>query len=480
MQLAKPEARLFIPLILLLAAPASRAVTLTVDTASDADAADGFCSFREAILAANSDSARNECPAGSGADRIVFALAFPTSVDLTADLPAITATVAIRGPGADQLAIDGQDVHRIFDFESGSGGAWYLLEDLSVQHGFSDTGLAPSGGGAYVGPGDHAVLSRVVFSENTAANGGGGVVVDSTLGLVASAEITDCTLIANVSLGAAGGGGLLVADGSIVTLSGSAIVDNRAAASTGTGGGILVQRGVLFASSSTVSGNAANESGGGVVVANGADGATLSLVDSTISDNLADADGNLLGDGGGLLSIYSTFSTLSLELRNSIVAGNHDGGVLVHPDLSLSPALAIAATGFNLIGVNEGAVAQFPAGSPNADANFVGTAAAPADPRLQPLALNGGLTLSHRPVLDPASLTIDHGACPGSAVDQRGGGDAVTHTRRVDSAPVPDHPASDGCDIGAIERGATAKAAAGIFADGFELGHALRWTAEAG
>jgi CSLREA domain-containing protein len=65
--------------------PAS-AVTLTVNTAVDADAGDGSCSLREAILAANTDTAYRECPAGAGADRIVFDLALPAAIDLSSDL----------------------------------------------------------------------------------------------------------------------------------------------------------------------------------------------------------------------------------------------------------------------------------------------------------------------------------------------------------------------------------------------------------
>ncbi len=451
----------------------TEATTITVTTDLDADAADGFCSLREAILAANDDLAHNECPAGSGADRIVFNLALPATVFLTASLPAVTETVAIRGPGADLLAIDGLGAFRPFNLSPIVAGAWYLVEDLSIQHGYSS-----QGGGVYVGFGGTAVLSRLVVAQNTAGNDGGGVTVESVSGLLAAAEIRDCTLIGNIALGAGGGGGLEVIDGSVVVVSDSAIVDNQALASGGNGAGIILQRGTLTVERSTVSGNAAYDSGGGLFInASGGD-ASLSLVDSTVYDNVADADLDLDGEGGGLFAATSTNQTLEIDLRNSIVAGNFDNGILLNPDLYFSGALLLTATGFNLIGANDGAAAYFPAGNPNANGDFVGTAASPIDPLLLPLALNNGITLNHRPILDAASPVIDHGACPGRAADQRGHGDVLTHARIVDNPTVPNQAASDACDIGAVERGGLADSAAELFVDGFELGHTLRWDAE--
>ena len=89
------------------AAPASPLLTtITVTTTSNRVIADGACALREAIQAANTDTAVNECPAGSGMDTIAFnipgagvqtinlTLAPPTSAG---GLPAITAPVIIDG-----------------------------------------------------------------------------------------------------------------------------------------------------------------------------------------------------------------------------------------------------------------------------------------------------------------------------------------------------------------------------------------------
>src|SRR3954452_4741746 len=63
---------------LLLVVPAgASAADLTPTTTADVVAQDGACSLREAVDAANADApsgpATGECPAGSGADRILLA-----------------------------------------------------------------------------------------------------------------------------------------------------------------------------------------------------------------------------------------------------------------------------------------------------------------------------------------------------------------------------------------------------------------------
>jgi CSLREA domain-containing protein len=471
--------RLALLLLQLLPLFVAEAATIAVGTTADTDTSDGFCSLREAILAANTDTTYRECPAGSGADRIVFALAFPAAIDLVADLPPVTATVAIRGPGSDLLAIDGQDLYRLFYLRSPAGGAWYLLEDLSIQHGLADDALGVFGGGVYVGPGDNGVLSRVVVAENTAANGGGGIAVDGLVGLPAKAEVVESIVIGNRALAAAGGGGMLVLDASEVTVRASSFVGNSAEGTTGSGGGMAIQRGFVVLTRSTVSGNAAHRYGGGVHISASTDDAALTVVDSTITDNFADADVDLEGDGGGIQADGSSTTVLTLEIVNSIVAGNYDNGATVYPDFEVDSEVTLITSGFNLVGANDGAAADFPSGMPNPNGDFVGTAAMPLDPMLQLLDLNQGITLSHRPVLDPASPVIDHGSCPGSDGDQRGHGAAAFHRRALDHPVVPTHLASDGCDIGAVERGGNAKAPSALFLDGFELGHALRWSADA-
>ena len=78
--------------------PAWAAIITVNSIADDADGTDGECTLREAITAANTDTASGpatgECAAGSGDDDIDFALpgTAPWTVNLTGALPTFRAT----------------------------------------------------------------------------------------------------------------------------------------------------------------------------------------------------------------------------------------------------------------------------------------------------------------------------------------------------------------------------------------------------
>lgn len=463
---------------------AAQAATLTVDTDQDVGALDGVCSLREAILAANTDIAYNDCPAGDGPDRIAFALATPAEIDLVADLPAITETLLIRGPGALQLAVDGGDLHRLLVFDTAAGGDWLGVERLALFRGRSPGGANGDGGGAYVGLGENAWFSRVLFAANRSANGGGGLAVEGGGSPATSVTVVECFFDGNAAEGPAGGGGLaLLGTGGGVTVIRSTFFDNRAEHENGSGGAIFAARGDLRLESSTVSGNQANDDGGGVhllVTGPGELAGSLTVLDSTVTDNLADADGNLDGDGGGIDFSVGSDDEATLELRNTVVADNLATAPAIHPHLGCETA-DLAASGAAFIGSNAGCETLFPAGAPNAAGDYVGTAAAPLDPELGPLADNGGPLPTHAPVVPltggGGSPLVDQGSCPNALKDQRGFGDPAAGRRVVDLT-VPNPPGGDGCDIGAVELDADPGVDRTLFADGFEAGHTLLWTSE--
>lgn len=462
--------------LLFMSASTLHAASLIVDTGVDSDAADGFCSLREAIVAANTDAAHQECPAGSGADRIGFALPIPATIAVVSDLPAITDTLAIRGPGAAELAIDGGGAFRLLRFDSASGDRWLLVEDLTLTRAGTETD--GKGGALLVSPGETALLSRVVLKSNTSENGGGAIAVAGLFGVGGQLTLVDCELEDNATHGPASGGALLVIGPSTALVTGSAFVGNRSEHENGTGGAItLSSGGGLTIVRSTLSGNVANSSGGAIFITASSGPATLDIFDATLTANVAGAWLDTSGDGGGIA--YNGVASMYLTLHNTIVAGNLDLGTFVdNPDLWLGGGTVVTLTGANLIGAADGAATSFPAGAPNVNGDFVGTAAAPIDPMLGALELHGGLTPNHGPILHPDSPVIDHGRCIGAESDQRGFGDALTHLRIVETPGVPNDPASDGCDIGAVERGATAGSETALFSDDFELGHSLLWSSE--
>ncbi len=454
------------------------AATIPVTTTTDVDLDDADCSLREAIVAANTDAGYHGCPAGAGADRIAFDLAFPATIALTADLPAATTSMKLQGPGRTQLALDGQDLHRILVLDSPGGLPWFYVERLTLTRGRAPGGVNGTGGGAFVGTQDKALFSRVRFLANTSANGGGGLGLSDSGSGGATVTLEECEFEGNVAEGALGGGGLYSYYSQVI-VHGTTFSGNRATSATGVGGGIRQFQGRLTLEQSTLSANEA-DSGGGIYVSGNFAPAPMSLtiVDSTITQNVANADGNSTGDGGGVAA-GGTAGLVVLALQNSVVAGNLDSGTDAFPDLFLaSGILASLTTGFDFVGSRAGATSYFPAGSPNANGDWVGTAAAPLDPQLGILHDNGGPTSTHRPLTGVPSLLIDNGQCPNATTDQRGFGDALLRRRRVDSPAAPNPVGGDLCDIGAVEVDATADAGGALFSDGFELGHTLLWSDE--
>ena len=450
--------------------------TIPVTTALDVDINDASCALREAIVAANDDTAYHGCPAGSGPDRIVFDLApLPATIALLGSLPPIDSQVLLRGPDSGAVEIDGQSVWTILDVSTNTPGVWFGVEDLMLVDG------AGAGGGAVViGEGTRAELRRVRILGSTATVGGGAIWVAGTPAQPTSALLEDCEIWGNTSSGGSGGGALrILGPGASVSIRRSLLAANTA--ETFNGGAVAIQNADLALDRVTFSGNSADGSGGAIHVNASSADATLTIVDSTIAFNTANLDADASGDGGGLSVVPQGSFTATLVLRNSIVAANLDGGGTLDPDLFFSTSAQIGwqSAGFNLIGSNAGATALVGSGLPNVDGDYVGSAASPLDPRLDNLNNWGGEVLAtHRPMLSPLSPAIDTGWCPDSTGDQRRFGDAGAGLRRVDIGAVPNGSGSDGCDMGAHERAGGAGADREIFRDGFEAGHTLRWSTE--
>jgi CSLREA domain-containing protein len=461
--------------LLLVFAGSAGAATIVVDTVADTDGADGFCSLREAIFAANLDLPRNECPAGAGADRIRFELTLPATIALASSLPSVSASLALEGPGRDLLTLDGGDAWSALHFSAVGSTAFLRVADLTITRAFRST----FGGSALAATSsDWVRLERVDFVANVGEGYGGAVDITGVTSSPAIAEIRDCRFATNVSTGL-GGGALRFGRGQLriegTTFDSNSVPDGDGGALNAIGSGIEIVR-------STFSGNEAGDFGGAISFSAGSNAAefsTFELRDSTFTANRAIVDANALGGGGGLNLSGSGGAVGEMVMRNSIVAGNQDLNVgSGKTDLIFGAAWTLVTTGWNLIGDPTGATAVFPSGTPNGDVDFVGTAAAPLDPLLETLADNGGATPTHRPLIDAGSWVIDHGFCPDSEVDQRGHGGGLAGGRIVGVPNVPDDPQSDGCDIGAVERNTPEAPASALFDDGFETGTTLPWSSE--
>jgi CSLREA domain-containing protein len=242
-------------------------------------------------------------------------------------------------------------------------------------------------------------------------NGGGGYSL-----FHGASTITYSTIAGNS--GGDGAGISNSTDGHI-TLSKSTVANNAA---SGRGGGIFNEDdnfarvgGSIRVVNSTVTGNSAEEGGGIYARDNGS--ASVSVVNTTVAFNSARVSG-----GGIANRSFGEFPPVGIA--NSIVARNT---APTAPDV-----LAGATAAFSLIGDGTGS------GLTNTDGNKVGRVApnaGPIDPKLGPLADNGGPTrtlalLAGSPAIDAASAA----GCPGK--DQR------------DVA----RPRGAACDMGSFER----------------------------
>jgi CSLREA domain-containing protein/uncharacterized repeat protein (TIGR01451 family)/prepilin-type N-terminal cleavage/methylation domain-containing protein len=174
--------------------------------------------------------------------------------------------------------------------------------------------------------------------------------------------------------------------------------------------------GTMLIQDSTISGNTAY-SGGGIlnVGLDSARPASMTLRNCTISGNKATGVGSYFG-GGAIENLADAQLTLeqctitansahdtlydnragirmgggSLTISNTIVAGNA-GQDIETTNYWFPRTIPISNGGYNFIGNNQTVEATFPAGTPSGT-SFAGTPAAPLDPKLLPLADNGGPT----------------------------------------------------------------------------------------
>ena len=194
-------------------------------------------------------------------DPTVFATA--QTITLTAgQLPDITASLTVIGPGAALLTIDAQHHSGLFTV----GGATLALNGLTLANG---------------------------------SNSNGGA-LDVEMG---TATLTDCALTGNT---AATSGGAVFDFESTVTLTGCTLSDNFAQF----GGGLATNNGAVTLADCTLAGNTAGTWGGAIFNSF----VPLTLTNCTVSGNSAGAGGGLYNDDG------------EATLNNTILAGNTAGG----------------------------------------------------------------------------------------------------------------------------------------------------------
>lgn len=413
-------------------APAAHAATRTVSNCNDS----GAGSLRAAAAAANSG------------DTIDLRSLTCSQITLTSGAIAIPdQTITIVGAGEDRIRIDGNGASRVFEHIGiwpTAANATLRLQRLTVQNGLI-SGTNPSGG--CIRSLRHVRLEYVHVrnciarptNPNIRTSFGGGLAADGNVFLFHAA------IYGNRAEQGGVGGGLIAGTDRRLHVDRSVIRDNFSGNQAGGAEASLV-----FLTHSTIRGNVAGGVGGGLVAGSFLGSHVINK--STISGNRANSYGGIGFFGGNLLISDSTISGndsnltpagLSLEARGAPITVRNS---TIADNVALTPFPVGRAAGvqqFGPVNWQSTIIADNYVGATRADLwadvqspgpivigsdNLIETSNAPlpndtlrVDPRLAPLADNGGRTRTHALLID--SPAIDAGNNNANySYDQRGEG----------------------------------------------------------
>lgn len=379
----------------------AHATDITVSTTADEVNNDGDCSLREAVIAANGDTAVDACPAGNGADTIilpagefVFSLAGTgENAAATGDLD-ITDDLTLVGAGPNDTFIDANGIDRVFELFNGSQATISTLTMRGGNSGFT------AGGSIRLTNTTSLTLKLVRLSDTAASSSHAIFALNGSTLNIFSSRIEN-----NLS------GGMAIQTDVTAAIHNSSISGNQTPSGSGAG---ISSAGALTLVNSTLSGNSAGFAGGAIQ-----NSGTLSLYNVTVANNTAGTSG-LSGSGGGIDIANGT-----AVLRNSIIADN-----VVQFGSSYHDCLGtVVSEGYNLIEVTTGCAI-----TGDTTTNIIGT-----DPNLDILGGNGGGTLTQALLAgSPAINAGDPGGCrDGNAI-------LLTTDQRA-------YQRNGTCDIGAYE-----------------------------
>ena len=417
------------------------AATLVVDSVGESDS---LCSLRNALDSINTSQNIGGCNAVGvfGVDDVVT---FAVSQVSGLETELLISNDVFINPGGSPVLISANPNtnNRVLAIRNAS----VEIDNVTITGGRA--GL--SDGGGIDARNSQLSLINVDLIDNTADGDGGGLFLRDSQGFIDNSRITNNS--------ADDGGGINSRDSNL-TISNSVISSNRTESSrTGgdDGGGLYLRSGIVSIRNSTISGNNAEDEGGGIFVRQ----STFTLSNSTVS-------GNNVGDDGGGINvdfqanasiIHSTFSNNSsgrigggisvssgsLNLSNSLVAGNRAEGVISASEIRSSVVGTLNFRGTNLVGDDSKTLAQATDASPLPSSVILATSDSSQAARLasiiNPLSFNGGATQTHAlvegsPAIDVANTAI----CESSPINLR-------DQRRVLR--------TEQCDLGAFELGAT-------------------------
>jgi len=362
------------------------------------------------------------------------------TITLTSTELDVNNNVSITGLGATNLAISGRNAMRAFNIGSG-----YTVNifGLTIRNGqaangtnsYATNGIGGAGanGGGILNSGI-LNLTNCVLASNSSGNGGAGnPPVNPAFGTPGTAggaggnggaifnqgalRLSGCTLSGNITgagglggfgnfttnvggMGGQGGSGAGIYNqaGASTTLANCTLAGNSAGGG-GSGG---------YGNPGGIDGNGGNGGSGGAIYSVG----SLSLAACTIVSNLPGAAGGPGQYGGG--SPIPGTNGIAGGVDNSKGSVTCDSSIIALNTAATAPDVygPFNSNGHNLVGKIDGSTGF------GATGDIVGTVAAPVNPLLGALQLNGGQTATL--ALQPGSPAIEAGDDTLTGTDQRG------------------------------------------------------------
>ena len=309
----------------------------------------------------------------------------------------------------------------IFEDNTAPQGAAILADGTTIitSTTFRNNDAEFSGGAIMNAGGTMTIREGSAITGNTAADGVGAAVVNTSDG---SMTIDESTISDNIGAGIESTG-----TDTDLTIDASTISGNTHAAQ---GGGLyLSSADPNLIRNSTISGNSSDEGGGGALLAIQS-GGSLAIQHTTITDNTSNADGDLTDtfDRGG--GIFTIATQPAATIVASVIVDNTDIGSPPSPNSQNNCA------GSQLVSLGDNVFGEI--GDDNECASLLASdvSGVSNDGWLLPLADNGWLTETHAITVDAPAFDLQTSGgtgCPGT--DQRG----------------VDRPKGPGCDAGSYE-----------------------------
>ena len=428
----------------LLFAAVAGAGTITVNSDSGTRNSAALCVLRDAITTANTGTPTGACtiaepppptvpdstdclcttntivlPAGA-----TIVLTEVDDVTENTGLPSIIASLTITGNGSTierdgTLGCNRDGIADPGEFALIHNGTLLVLDHLTLANGCADSADYPFAKGGAITNDGALVLQHVTLSNNWASNRGGALYDDGFSDGAGSVSISDSLLSSNASTA----GGAIYLEGTSATLTVQRSLFLLNSASPYFAGG-AIQAGLSTTMNVTNSTFSQNSAGSGAAIE--ADG-IVAISNSTIAENDANA---------GAFQISTSGAGQQATIKNSLFAAN----------TGAAGNCAFAGGSVTIAGTN---LAD--------DSSCTGFSLGATDPKLLPLADNGGRTRTY--ALQSSSPAVD------AVLDcSDTNGFALSVDQRSAARPVAILALAAQCDVGAFELGDN------VFHEGFDGG----------